>query len=56
MKTKLVVFGITGDLARRKLLPAMRKIVESKALDHIELIGVSRHEIDIAKIVGHQHR
>lgn len=52
MKTKLVVFGITGDLARRKLLPAMRKIVESKALDHIELIGVSRHEIDIAKIVG----
>jgi glucose-6-phosphate 1-dehydrogenase len=52
MKTKLVVFGITGDLAQRKLLPALRKIMNSQSLENIELIGVSRHEIDIKKIVG----
>lgn len=52
MKTKLVVFGITGDLAQRKLLPALRQIMQSQALENIELIGVSRHEIDIKRIVG----
>lgn len=52
MKTKLVVFGITGDLARRKLIPALKVIVKNKAAGELELIGVSRHEIDIAKVVG----
>ncbi|NCU39271.1 hypothetical protein EOL96_09715, partial [Candidatus Saccharibacteria bacterium] len=52
MKTKLVVFGITGDLAHKKLLPALRQIMKIQALEDIELIGVSRHEIDIQKIVG----
>lgn len=52
MKTKLVIFGITGDLSKRKLLPALRKIIKKSALRDIELIGVSRHDIDINKIVG----
>lgn len=52
MKTKLVIFGITGDLARQKLIPALKKIVVSKSLDELELVGVSRHEIDIKEIVG----
>lgn len=54
MKTKLVIFGITGDLAKRKLLPALRKILEKGALTDISIIGVSRQMIDIEDIVGEQ--
>ena len=28
MKTKLVIFGLTGDLGRRKLLPALDSLLE----------------------------
>lgn len=52
MKTKLVIFGITGDLAKRKLVPALKTIVKNDALKDLEIIGVSRHEIDIKEIVG----
>lgn len=52
MKTKLVIFGITGDLSRRKLLPALHKIVKRGALGDLEIIGVSRGDLDIKKLVG----
>lgn len=52
MKTKLMIFGVTGDLARRKLIPSLRKIVSKGALDNLEIIGVSRSELDIAKLLG----
>ena len=52
MKTKLVIFGITGDLAKRKLVPALKTIVKNDALNDLEIIGVSRHDIDIKTIVG----
>ncbi len=50
MKTKLVIFGISGDLSRRKLLPALNNIVASGGND-IEIIGVSRRDIDIREIL-----
>ncbi len=50
MKTKLVIFGISGDLSRRKLLPALKNIVASGQCD-IEIIGVSRRDIDIREIL-----
>lgn len=46
MKTKLVIFGITGDLSRRKLLPALNHIYATGRFDDLEVIGVSRHEVD----------
>ena len=52
MKTKVVIFGITGDLSRRKLLPALKKIVASRAVGDLGIIGVSRNELDIASLVG----
>ncbi len=52
MKTNLVIFGITGDLSTRKLLPALRKIVAAKAVVDLRIIGVSRHKLDIAELVG----
>jgi glucose-6-phosphate 1-dehydrogenase len=43
--TTLVIFGATGDLARRKLLPALYNLAHEGALpERFHLIGVSRKE------------
>jgi glucose-6-phosphate 1-dehydrogenase len=43
--TSLVVFGATGDLAHRKLLPALYNLAHDGALpDRFELIGVARRD------------
>lgn len=47
MVTKLVIFGITGDLSRRKLLPALRQIITSGSFDDLQIIGVSRRDVDL---------
>lgn len=41
--TSLVIFGSTGDLAHRKLLPALYNLAHEGALpERFELIGVAR--------------
>ncbi len=43
--TTLVIFGATGDLAKRKLLPALYNLAHDGALpDRFHLVGVSRKE------------
>jgi glucose-6-phosphate 1-dehydrogenase len=43
--TTLVIFGATGDLARRKLLPALYNLAHEGALpERFNLVGVSRGE------------
>jgi glucose-6-phosphate 1-dehydrogenase len=43
--TTLVIFGATGDLARRKLLPALYNLAHEGALPELfNLIGVSRRD------------
>jgi len=39
-----VIFGGTGDLARRKLLPALCRLSERKELERCRVVAVSRHE------------
>jgi glucose-6-phosphate 1-dehydrogenase len=46
MKTKLLIFGITGDLATGKLLPALEQIISTGNFDELSVIGVSRHEVN----------
>jgi glucose-6-phosphate 1-dehydrogenase len=44
--TTLVIFGATGDLAKRKLLPALYNLAHEGALpERFNLIGVSRSEM-----------
>ena len=50
MKTALVIFGISGDLSRRKLLPSLAKIYATGEFDNVDIIGVSRRDIDISSI------
>lgn len=46
MKTQLVIFGVTGDLAGRKLLPALDSIVATGEYGDLSIVGVSRREVD----------
>lgn len=52
MKTKLLIFGITGDLSHRKLLPALQKITKAGKYDDLEIIGVSRHTVNIGELLS----
>ncbi len=53
MKTKLVIFGLTGDLGRRKLLPTLDSLLEKNDIspDELEVIGVSRRKIQPFEIL-----
>ncbi len=49
--TILVIIGISGDLAQRKLLPALREIAEAGALpDAFRIIGISRRALQLSDI------
>lgn len=54
MKTQLVIFGITGDLAGRKLLPALQEIVATEEYDELSIVGVSRREVDVTDLLAEQ--
>lgn len=57
MKTTLVIFGITGDLAQRKLLPALANVIESGQADDLRIIGVSRRAVAQFEVLGdHSHQ
>ncbi len=52
MKTKLVIFGITGDLASRKLIPSLAHIIDTAESTGLSIIGVSRRDVSVADILG----
>lgn len=52
MKTKLLIFGITGDLSTRKLLPALAAIIGTGGFDDVSIIGVSRREVDVDELLN----
>jgi glucose-6-phosphate 1-dehydrogenase len=44
----IVIFGITGDLSRRYLLPSLYHLFKDNLLDDkTEIVGVSRRELDV---------
>jgi glucose-6-phosphate 1-dehydrogenase len=51
MKTLLVIFGITGDLSGRKLLPALSHIITDNPGRDLSILGVSRREVDVKQLV-----
>lgn len=51
MKTIIVLFGITGDLSRRKLLPALSAI-HDELPSELELIGVTRQNVQASDILS----
>jgi glucose-6-phosphate 1-dehydrogenase len=51
MKTKLLIFGITGDLSTRKLLPALQQIVKTGNFNDLSIIGVSRRDVNVRELL-----
>lgn len=54
MNTKLLIFGITGDLSQRKLLPALGQIVRTGEFGSLEIIGASRREVAVQELLARQ--
>jgi glucose-6-phosphate 1-dehydrogenase len=49
----IVIFGITGDLAQRFLLPALYHLIKEDLLhDKTEIIGTSRREISVEEMLS----
>lgn len=47
----LVIFGITGDLSQRKLLPALYHLVKHRQLpENIAIIGISRKKVPVSEV------
>ncbi len=51
MKTTILIFGITGDLSVRKLLPSLGKIIGTGDFDDVQIVGVSRHQVDVENLL-----
>jgi glucose-6-phosphate 1-dehydrogenase len=50
--TTLVIFGITGDLAHRKLLPALYYLAANDLLPaHCKIVGITRHGAEIEDLI-----
>jgi len=46
-----IILGATGDLAKRKLIPAIYKLVEDKKIDKLAIIGVAFSDKTIDQIL-----
>ncbi|MDR0857292.1 MAG: hypothetical protein LBM76_02825 [Mycoplasmataceae bacterium] len=51
MKTYILLFGITGDLSKRMLLPSIEFLLKANKIKVEHLYGVSRRDIDINEIL-----
>lgn len=50
--TVLVILGVSGDLSRRKLLPALSEICASSDIrTNLKILGVSRRQVDIDSVL-----
>src|SRR3954454_11687097 len=47
----VVLFGATGDLARRKLLPGLLHLLEAGLLDACRIVGTSLDHLDTEQFV-----
>jgi len=50
--TTLAIFGISGDLSKRKLLPALAEICENSEIKaSLNILGISRRDINKADVI-----
>lgn len=50
--TILVIVGITGDLSKRKLLPAIEKLVAAKAVPaQFKIVGITRRDVSTHQVL-----
>jgi len=55
MKNKnlmFVLFGVTGDLSKRKLIPAIYNLSKNKKIKKFHIVGISRRDFTSEKIIN----
>lgn len=55
MKTTLVIFGITGNLAQHRLVPALGNIIGAGMCQELTIVGVSRRHVEKFEMLGEHH-
>ena len=51
--TIFVIFGITGDLSRRKLLASLYQLIKNDFInEHTEIIGITRRDVTVDDLLG----
>lgn len=49
----IIIFGITGDLAGRYLLPALYHLMKDNLLhEHTEIVGITRRDVSVDDLLG----
>ena len=48
----IILFGATGDLARRKLFPALYNLVAEKKIEQFFIVGAAHEETTVEEFVG----
>jgi glucose-6-phosphate 1-dehydrogenase len=52
LSTILVIVGITGDLSKRKLLPAIERLAAANVLPaHFKILGITRRDVSAHQVV-----
>ncbi len=55
--TVIAIFGVTGDLARRKLIPSLySNYIKGRLPDQLRIVGVGRREWNDATLIDHAHQ
>ena len=55
--TVIAIFGVTGDLARRKLIPSLySNYIKGRLPDQLRIVGVGRREWTDATLIHHAHQ
>ncbi len=55
--TVIAIFGVTGDLARRKLIPSLfSNFIKGRLPDRLRIVGVGRREWTDATLIDHAHQ
>ena len=48
----IIIFGVTGDLSKKKLIPAIYKLVADKKLDNFIIVGSAIEDITVEQMLG----
>lgn len=48
-----IILGATGDLTKRKLIPALYRLVQDKKIDRFLIIGAAREQVTADEFINH---
>jgi len=48
----IILFGATGDLTKKKLIPAIYNLVKNKRLDDFVVVGIARQQLTTKKFIA----